>query len=188
MKTKFLFTLFAIIAMCTTVSARQSNEQKNESGKILIAYFSATGTTANAAEKIAKVTGGELFRILPETAYSGADLNWNNKQSRSSVEMNDPKARPALKEKKNDLSNYDVLFLGYPIWWDAAPRIINSFIEAHDLQGKTIIPFATSGGSSISNSVKLLKQSYPDLNFGTGKLLNGASESTIREWTAEVLE
>ena len=155
MKTKFLFTLFAIIAMCTTVSARQSNEQKNESGKILIAYFSATGTTANAAEKIAKVTGGELFRILPETAYSGADLNWNNKQSRSSVET---------------------------------PRIINSFIEAHDLQGKTIIPFATSGGSSISNSVKLLKQSYPDLNFGKGKLLNGASESTIREWTAEVLE
>ena len=105
----------------------------------LVAYFSATGTTAKAAQSIADITGGTLHEIAPQTAYTNADLDWHDKQSRSSVEMGDTNARPALKEAKTDLSGYDVVFIGYPIWWDEAPRIINTFIENNDLKGKTLI-------------------------------------------------
>lgn len=142
MKTKILFLLIAI--------AMSVNVFSQEKGNVLIAYFSATGTTASAAEKLASATGGTLFRITPAQPYTSADLDWNNKQSRSSVEMDDPKARPALKGKVDNLAAYDVVFLGYPIWWGVAPRIINTFIESHDLKGKKLVPFATSGGSSIS--------------------------------------
>ena len=147
-----------------------------------MAYFSATGTTAKAAQSIADITGGTLHEIAPQTAYTNADLDWHDKQSRSSVEMGDTNARPALKEAKTDLSGYDVVFIGYPIWWDEAPRIINTFIENNDLKGKTLIPFATSGGSSITNSVKALRQTYPDLNWKEGRLLNRTSTESIRKW------
>lgn len=150
--------------------------------KVLVAYFSATGTTAEAAAKLARVTGGELFAVTPQQAYTAADLDWHDKQSRSSVEMNDEKARPALKTKKADMAAYDVVFIGYPIWWDQAPRVINTFIESHDLKGKTLVPFATSGGSGIGNSVAKLKQSYPDLNWKDGKLLNRADRATLQQW------
>lgn len=166
----------AIVAMCTTVYA-----QKGE-GKVLVAYFSATGTTEDVAEKIAAVTGGELHEIAPEQAYTNADLDWNNRQSRSSVEMNDPKSRPALKEKKANMADYDVVYIGFPIWWGVAPHIVNTFIESHDLKGKTLIPFATSGGSGISQAVAALRKAYPDLNWQDGKLLNRADERTIRAW------
>lgn len=166
----------AIVAMCTTVYA-----QKGE-GKVLVAYFSATGTTEDVAEKIAAVTGGELHEIAPEQAYTDADLDWNNRQSRSSVEMNDPKSRPALKEKKANMADYDVVYIGFPIWWGVAPHIVNTFIESHDLKGKTLIPFATSGGSGISQAVAALRKAYPDLNWQDGKLLNRADERTIRAW------
>lgn len=151
-------------------------------GKVLIAYFSATGTTASAAEKIASATGGTLFRITPAQAYTSADLDWNDKQSRSSREMDDPKARPVLKEKVSHLEAYDVVFLGYPIWWGVSPRIINTFVESHDLKGKKLIPFATSGGSSISESVSALRKTYADLNWEDGKLLNGASQASVKSW------
>ena len=173
---KKLVSLMAIVAMCTTVYA-----QKGE-GKVLVAYFSATGTTEDVAEKIAAVTGGELHEIAPEQAYTNADLDWNNRQSRSSVEMNDPKSRPALKEKKANMANYDVVYIGFPIWWGVAPHIVNTFIESHDLKGKTLIPFATSGGSGISQAVAALRKAYPDLNWQDGKLLNRADERTIRAW------
>ena len=166
----------AIVAMCTMVYA-----QKGE-GKVLVAYFSATGTTEDVAEKIAAVTGGELHEIAPEQAYTNADLDWNNRQSRSSVEMNDPKSRPALKEKKANMADYDVVYIGFPIWWGVAPHIVNTFIESHDLKGKTLIPFATSGGSGISQAVAALRKAYPDLNWQDGKLLNHADERTIRAW------
>ena len=103
--------------------------------KVLVAYFSATGTTARAAQKVAAATGGELYAVTPAQPYTDADLDWHNAQSRSSVEMNDPKARPALGGKRLDVSGYDIVFIGYPIWWDLAPRIINTFIESHDLKG-----------------------------------------------------
>ena len=173
---KKLVSLMAIVAMCTTVYA-----QKGE-GKVLVAYFSATGTTEDVAEKIAAVTGGELHEIAPEQAYTDADLDWNNRQSRSSVEMNDPKSRPALKEKKANMADYDVVYIGFPIWWGVAPHIVNTFIESHDLKGKTLMPFATSGGSGISQAVAALRKAYPELNWQDGKLLNRADERTIRAW------
>ena len=150
--------------------------------KVLVAYFSATGVTARAAQKVAEATGGEVYDITPAKPYTNADLDWNDKQSRSSVEMNDQKARPALGGKRLDVSEYDVVFIGYPIWWDQAPRIINTFIESHDLKDKTVIPFATSGGSTISGSAATLKRSYPTLEWKEGRLLNRVDEKTVRTW------
>lgn len=155
---------------------------QNNDKRILVAYFSATGTTARAAQKVAAATGGELYAITPAQPYTSADLDWHDKQSRSSVEMNDPKSRPAIKGRMENIADYDVVFIGYPIWWDLAPRIIDTFIESHDLKGKTVIPFATSGSSSIANSVATLKRDYPALNWKEGRLLNRADEKTIRTW------
>lgn len=177
MKTiKTLLALIASIAMCTNISACRPDGQKKADGEVegkgktLVTYFSATGTTAKAAQKIAAETGGELFEIVPEQLYTAADLDWRNEQSRSSVEMNDPKSRPAMKGKKADIGSYDVIYIGYPIWWGVAPHIINTFIESHDLKGKRVVPFATSGGSGIERSVEELKAAYPDINWQEGKL------------------
>lgn len=154
--------------------------------RILVAFFSATGTTAQAAELIANAADGEIYAITPALPYTDADLDWNDKRSRSSAEMNDPKARPALGGKPLDTSDYDVIFIGYPIWWNLAPRIVLTFIESHDLKGKTIVPFATSGGSGIAGSVAALKKTYPDLNWKEGRLLNRATESAVRDWVEKV--
>ena len=150
--------------------------------KVLVAYFSATGVTARAAQKVAEATGGEVYAITPAKPYTDADLDWRDKQSRSSVEMNDPKARPALGGERLDVSEYDIVFIGYPVWWNQAPRLINTFIESHNLKGKTVIPFATSGGSTISGSVATLKRNYPALEWKEGRLLNRAYEKTLRTW------
>ena len=150
--------------------------------KVLVAYFSATGVTARAAQKVAEATGGEVYAITPAKPYTDADLDWRDKQSRSSVEMNDQKARPALGGERLDVSEYDVVFIGYPIWWNQAPRLINTFIESHNLKGKTVIPFATSGGSTIAGSAATLKRSYPALEWKEGRLLNRADEKTLRTW------
>lgn len=179
-----LFVLTMLLATGFFMAVRGENHQsmEKEASKVLVAYFSATGTTAGVAEKLAKATGGELYAIVPEKAYTSADLDWRNDKSRSSVEMKDPKARPALKGAVKDLDGYDVVFIGYPIWWDAAPRVINTFIESHDLKGKRLIPFATSGSSGIEESVKALRKSYPELKWSDGRLLNRASDATIQEW------
>ncbi len=182
---KFLLILLSVVGMAIATDAqqKQGNMNKGQSNhKILVAYFSATGTTARAAEKLADVTGGELYVIEPAQPYTSADLDWNNKRSRSSVEMNDSKARPAIKGSKENIADYDVVFIGYPIWWNLAPRIINTFIESHDLKGKTVIPFATSGGSTLAGSAAALKKSYPTLNWKEGRLLNRADEKSIRAW------
>ena len=157
-----------------------NNMQSNH--KVLVAYFSATGVTARAAQKVAEATGGEVYAITPAKPYADADLDWNDKQSRSSVEMNDPKARPALGGERLDVSEYDIVFIGYPVWWNQAPRLINTFIESHNLKGKTVIPFATSGGSTIAGSAATLKRSYPALEWKEGRLLNRADEKTLRTW------
>ena len=148
----------------------------------LVVYFSATGTTARVARMVSEVAGGTLYEILPRQPYTSEDLDWNDRQSRSSEEMNDPKARPALKRTMQDVGKYDVIFIGYPIWWNQAPRIVNTFIESHDLQGRKLIPFATSGGSGINNSVKMLRETYPELDWHDGRLLNGASRDAVRNW------
>lgn len=173
---KLLLSLLAVLAIGMAACAQQKR------GKTLVAYVSMTGTTAGAAKVLAGVTGADLYEIAPEMAYTDADLNWRNEKSRCYVEMHDLKFRPALREKKKDLSAYDTIYLGYPIWWNIAPTLLNSFIEANDLSGKTVIPFATSGGSTISNSIKELKKAYPKVRWQEGKLLNGATEKTVRQW------
>ena len=187
---KIIFTLAAVMAMCLAACAQNDKGEKsmgNES-KPLVVYFSATGTTARAARTIAEATGGTLREIAPRQAYTAADLDWNDRQSRSSVEMNNPQARPALKGGRLDVAAHDVIFIGYPIWWDQAPRVINTFIESHDLRGKTLVPFATSGGSGIAGSVEELRKAYPELDWRDGKLLNGASRAAIQEWAAAAAE
>lgn len=167
---------FLLAVIASSITCLQAMAQNNDK-RILVACFSATGTTAQAAARLADITGGELYAITPAKPYTSADLDWHDKQSRSSVEMNDPKSRPALASKKTDMTDYDIVFIGYPIWWNQAPRIINTFIENHNLKGKTLIPFATSGGSGIGNSVKKLKSGYPELNWSEGILLNNVDEA-----------
>ena len=185
---KIILTLAAVMTMSFAACAQNKGEKSMQTeNKALVVYFSATGTTAKAARTIAEVTGGTLYEIVPQQAYTSDDLDWNDRQSRSSVEMNNPQARPALKDTKLDVAAYDVIFIGYPIWWNQAPRIINTFIESHDLKGKTLVPFATSGGSGIGNSVKELRKAYPDLEWQDGKLLNGSSRNTVQNWVGDVM-
>ena len=148
--------------------------------KKLVAYFSASGVTAGVAKELAKEVSADLFEIRPAQPYTNADLDWTNKKSRSSVEMNDPDSRPAIAEKNAQMDQYEVVYVGFPVWWYRAPTIINTFLESYDLTGKKIIPFATSGGSSIDNSEKELKKAYPSLTFGKGALLN--SSAAIRHF------
>ena len=178
---QFALLLAAVPLMCG-ISACAQKTDNADYGKTLVAYFSATGTTRKVAQKIASVTEGDLFEIKPAVAYTPADLNWRDKASRSSKEMGDSKARPAIKPGPDNMVQYEVVYLGFPIWWDEAPRIVNTFIESHNFEGKTLIPFATSGGSSITNAEKELKADYPKLEWEEGKLLNGASENDIRQW------
>lgn len=174
---KILLSLLAVLTFGLAASAQQKES------KILVAYISMTGNTAKVAQVLAKVTGGELYEIAPEKRYTNEDLNWRNEQSRCYVEMHDLKFRPILKGKKANIADYDTIYIGFPIWWNIAPTLLNTFIEAHNLKGKTVIPFATSGGSTIDNSVKELKKAYPDINWQEGKLLNGMDEKAMREWT-----
>ena len=184
---KTILTLAAVMAMSFAACAQNKGEKSMQTeSKPLVVYFSATGTTAKAARMIAEVTGGTLYEIVPQQAYTSDDLDWNDRQSRSSVEMNNPQARPALKDTKLEVATYDVIFIGYPIWWNQAPRIINTFIESYNLKGKTLVPFATSGGSGITGSVNALKKAYPDLEWQDGKLLNGASQNTIKNWVSHL--
>ena len=151
--------------------------------KILIAYFSATGTTKKIANNLAQATSGDLFEIKPQVAYSSEDLNWNNKKSRSSVEMNDDFSRPEIAKIVENMDNYDTVFVGLPIWWYIPPRIIQTFIEKHNLSGKKIITFATSGGSGIKGSTDFLKKTYSDLDIVEGKRF-GWNENleSIKDW------
>jgi flavodoxin len=153
------------------------------SKKILVAYFSASGVTAKAAWKLSEAIGADLHEIKPEVLYSSADLNWMDKKSRSSVEMNDPSSRPTIAEKLADMEKYDVVFVGFPIWWYVAPTIINTFLESYDFSGKTIIPFATSGGSGMGKTNEKLGPSCPGATLLQGKLLNGnLSEDSLKNW------
>ena len=164
--------LAALMAAFVTTGANAQNKKNMTQKKTLVAYFSATGNTEKAAKKIAGTTGGTLYAIQPVQKYTAADLDWNDRNSRSTKEMNDAKSRPAIKKTLKDIKQYDTVYIGFPIWWDLAPRVINTFIETYDLSGKTVIPFATSGGSGIGNSEKALKKSYPKLNWKQGKLMN----------------
>lgn len=186
---KFIkITLLAVLTVFCTSACSQSKPRSNmEKKKVLVVFFSATGNTKQTAQKLARIVGADLCEIVPAQPYTSADLDWNDKRSRSSVEMANPQARPDIKPIGLDLKSYDCIFLGYPIWWNLAPRTVNTFIESNGLTGKTIVPFATSGGSSITNSVAALKKTYPTLKWKEGRLLNHADEKSINElvslWT-----
>ena len=150
--------------------------------KKLVAYFSASGVTKKVAEMISEVSEYELYEIKPKQAYTKADLNWMDKNSRSSVEMKDKKFRPEIITKDIELSDYDEIILGFPIWWYVAPTIINTFLEAYDFSGKKITLFATSGGSGFGNTVSELKPSAPNADIVEGKLLNNANKQEIENW------
>ncbi len=155
--------------------------------KNLVAYFSASGTTKKVAEKLSKVAEADLFEIVPKVPYTDADLNWMDKKSRSSLEMADKSSRPEIVRKALDTSKYDVIYLGFPIWWYVAPKIINTFLEGYDFSGKTIILFATSGGSGFGQTAKFLQSSAPKATIKAGKLLNGnPSESSLSAWVKEL--
>lgn len=151
----------------------------------LVAYFSATGTTAKTARMLADAVGGELYEIKPAVPYTSADLDWTDKRSRSSVEMNEKQSRPALKDAGAPVASYDVVFLGFPIWWYVAPTIINSFLEAYDFSGKTIVLFATSGGSGLGKSAAGLRSSAPGAKIVDGRMLNGRlNEGELKAWVS----
>ena len=154
--------------------------------KKLVAYFSAGGVTKKVAERLAAAAGADLFEIEPAVPYTVADLDWTNKKSRSSVEMNDPSSRPEIARRLDSLEEYDTAFLGFPIWWYVAPTIINTFLESYDFAGKTIIPFATSGGSGLGKTVEVLKPLCdPTAKWLPGKMLNRVSERELKEFAAQ---
>lgn len=141
-------------------------------GKTLVAYFSASGVTARKAQEIAEATGADLYEIKPVERYTAADLDWTNKQSRSSQEMEDDACRPAIANTCEDMDAYDTVFVGFPIWWYVEPRIIDTFLEMYDFSGKTVIPFATSGSSGIGGAEKRMESVCPAAAWKPGKLLN----------------
>ena len=150
--------------------------------KLLICYFSATGTTKRVAEKLSEILNGDLFEIEPVNKYTSEDLDWTNKQSRSTLEMKDESSRPEVKGKVNNIEEYNKVVIGFPVWWYREPSIIDTFIEENDLKGKDIYVYVTSGGSTYEGSLKHLKEMYSELNFVSGKTLNHIDENEIREW------
>lgn len=141
-------------------------------GKKLVAYFSASGTTANLARNLALAADADLYEIQPAVPYTEADLDWRNKQSRSSVEMRDASSRPSITGERLHTEDYDTIFIGFPIWWYVAPTIINTFLESYDFAGKTIIPFATSGGSGMGKTNDKLKPSCKGATLYEGKVFD----------------
>ncbi len=154
------------------------------SGKTLVAYFSASGVTADVAKKLAQAAEGDLYEIRPREPYTTADLDWTNKRSRSTLEMNDLSSRPGLADRNADIAKYDTVFLGFPIWWGVAPTIVNTFLESYDFSGKRIVLFATSGGSGFGRTADVLKASVSaDTELVVGKLLNGRQTvADLKKW------
>ncbi len=151
----------------------------------LVAYFSASGVTAKVAETLAEAIGADIFEIEPKVPYTKADLDWTNRQSRSSIEMNDPASRPAIAGMRDNMADYDTLFVGFPIWWYVAPTIINTFLESYDLTGKTIIPFATSGGSGMGKTNEKLLPSCAGAKLIEGKVFkSNVSKAEMNQWAS----
>ncbi len=187
---KRLTTILSVavaIALCACAGnksqqgSQQSNTENMEKKTTLVAYFSATGTTKAAAEKLAQAVDADLHEIQPEQPYTDADLDWHNLQSRSSVEMKDKSSRPAIKNKVENMDQYTTVYIGYPIWWYIAPTIINTFVEQYNLEGKTVIPFFTSGGSGAGETMKYLTPSAPKANWKEPINLTGKSKGEIEK-------
>jgi len=178
-----LIVIAGVLALATvTGNAQTNNEIMSNNSKTLVAYFSATGTTMEAAVKLAKAAGADLHEIIPAVPYTPADLNWRDKKSRSTLEMEDKSSRPAIANKVENMEQYDTVFVGYPIWWYIAPTIINTFLEQYDLTGKTVVPFFTSGGSGAGETMRYLKPSAPGANWVEPKNLNYMGEGEMKSW------
>lgn len=176
------------LAMCACAQNKENKTTEQAAGsqnKTLVAYFSASGVTRAVAKQLAEVAGADLHEILPKKAYTDADLDWRDSTSRSSVEMADKSSRPAITALLPDMAAYDTIYVGFPIWWYTAPTIINTFMESYDFKGKTVIPFATSGGSTIDKACDDLKKAYPNVNWLPGRLLNNATKDDLKQWVAQ---
>ena len=157
--------------------------------KALVAFFSASGTTARVARDLAEAAGGDLFEISPERPYTGADLNWRDKGSRTTEEMSDESCRPAIAGKVADMAQYDAVFVGFPVWWYVEPRIVDTFLEAYDFTGKTVVPFATSGGSGLGKAPQRMQALASDAKVLPGGLLNGRPlKAELAEWAERALQ
>lgn len=180
----------AIAAMTMVLSAcgqnkkneQTQNTQEEKQMKTLVAYFSATGTTKALAEKLAAATGGDLYEIKPEVAYTAEDLDWTVKTSRSSVEMADKASRPAIVKDLENAGDYGTIYIGFPVWWYTAPTIINTFLETYDFSGKNVVFFATSGGSTVDKANAQFKEQYPAIKWTAGKVLNRATDEDVKAW------
>ena len=186
-----LFIALGIVIISAGIAFALQNKQTENKGvtnmtnkNVLVAYFSATGTTKKVAENLAKATGGDLYEIKPVKAYTSADLNWHDSNSRSSVEMNDPKSRPEIVIGDLSVETYDTIFLGFPIWWGTAPKVVHTFLEKYDFSGKKIIIFATSGSSGLGNTANTLKQSISEpATVIEGDVLNSnTSVEDLKQW------
>ena len=177
-----MLTALASFASCTPKKSSEIGSGRATELKILVAYFSAQGHTKAVAEKIASVTGGDLFEITPVNVYTEEDLDGWNESARGTRESKDRSTRPEVKDKVENFEKYDTIYLGFPIWWFTAPTIVNTFLEQYDTSGKTIIPFATSGGSEYGDTEKDLRVSAPKAIFKPGKVLNGMNEQQIKNW------
>ena len=183
---KLLSVLMMVCAILTNAKAEETNMTNN---KILIAYFSATGNTKSVAEKLSTVIDADLFEIVPEQLYTADDLDWHNDKSRSSVEMDDKNSRPAIASKIDNISQYNIVFVGSPIWWGREPSIMDTFIESYDFTGKTIIPFVTSGSSDIGDYGANLQSLAPNAKVLTGKRFSTSiTAEELKNWADEQMQ
>ena len=196
---KLLASILAVMLVMAMTSCSGGNSgasggdqaaQQNTDEKSIVVYFSCTGNTKAVAEEIAAQTGSYLQEIVPEEPYTEEDLNYNDDSCRANVEMNDPESRPAISNTIENLSDYDTIYIGYPIWWGSLPRIMNTFFDTYDFSGKTIVPFCTSGSSSISQSVSVIREAEPEAQIKKGLQISsaGADDSSyeVRKWLEEI--
>lgn len=174
--------VFALMAGLVLPAANVSAAGKSEKKKVLVVYFSATGTTKSAAKKVKKATGGKLYQIKAAKRYTAADIDYSNDDCRANKEQNDGSSRPKIKGKVKNIRKYDVIFIGYPIWHGKEPMIIRSFLESYNLKGKKIVPFCTSGGSGISGSMKGVKAAAKGAKVVKGKDLTDSSAKSVKSW------
>ena len=167
-----IIILAVILGFSLTAYSQGNDKKENKEMKTLVVYFSATGTTKAAAQRLAQEFNADLYEITPEVPYSAADLDWRDKTSRSTIEMQDKTSRPAIKGRCENIADYNTVWIGFPVWWYTAPTIVNTFIEAHDLSGKILNVFATSGGSGVTGSANDLKKAYPQYTWGESRLMN----------------
>ena len=188
MKLKVFISVLIVVFVGTIFVFKSNNggevmAEAKSNKKVLVAYFSASGVTAKVANKLSKATGADLFEIKPAEPYTSADLDWTNKKSRSSVEMADKSSRPAIANKVADMNQYDVVFVGFPIWWYREPSIIDTFMESYDFSGKQVVPFATSGGSGMGDSGSIMQKLAPKAKVDSGKRFSsGVSEADLKAW------